>query len=46
MSRVAMPVPDPGYVCVDHCKSQNRGEFFFFAVAQQISASDSMVSAK
>jgi hypothetical protein len=29
-----------------HCKSQSRRGFFFFAVAQQISASDSMVSPK
>jgi hypothetical protein len=41
-----MSVPDLGYVCFDHCKSKKRGEFFLFAVLQQISPSDSLVSGK
>jgi len=41
-----MCVPESGYAGFDHCKSQNRREFFFLAVAQQISLGDSMVSGK
>jgi hypothetical protein len=46
MALKAMSVPDLGYVCFDHRKSQKPGEFFQFAVVQQISPSDSLVSSK